>query len=234
MLDMRDVEAAITDMGYAQHRLNIETNGANWIDLHREWWRAIWVECAEFLNHYGNWEWWRLSKAPDPHQCKLELVDIWHFGLSLCIDEVSSVERAANDIVSRFPIPDVNYYSQHMPIEWVERVAIEALHRRRFNVNGFFSAWYSLGSDFDEFYKLYNAKLVLNSFRQKYGYREGKYHKNWNGKEDNYWLAVIVSELPESSSPKDDDFKEHLHQELKRCYLAAGYGATVASLQAVP
>ena len=44
------------------------------------WYRAIWVECAELLDHYG-WKWWK-HQTPDLEQVQLELVDIWHFGLS--------------------------------------------------------------------------------------------------------------------------------------------------------
>ena len=45
-----------------------------------EWYRAIWVECAELMDHYG-WKWWK-KQQPDWEQVKLELIDIWHFGLS--------------------------------------------------------------------------------------------------------------------------------------------------------
>ena len=45
--------------------------------------RAIWIECAELMDHYG-WKWWKHQDA-DLDQVKLELVDIWHFGLSALI-----------------------------------------------------------------------------------------------------------------------------------------------------
>lgn len=35
---------------------------ADWQQQNFEWYRAIWVECAELLDHYG-WKWW---KKTDP------------------------------------------------------------------------------------------------------------------------------------------------------------------------
>ncbi|MDA1075025.1 MAG: dUTP diphosphatase, partial [Proteobacteria bacterium] len=51
-----------------------------WRDQGFEYYRAIWVECAELLDHFG-WKWWK-KQATDVDQVKLEIVDIWHFGLS--------------------------------------------------------------------------------------------------------------------------------------------------------
>ena len=56
---------------------------ADWRTQDFEWYRAIWIECAELLDHYG-WKWWK-KQTPDVDQIALELVDIWHFGLSLML-----------------------------------------------------------------------------------------------------------------------------------------------------
>ena len=52
-----------------------------WRTNNYEWYRAIWVECAEMLDHHG-WKWWKHQEIDVP-QVQLELVDIFHFGLSL-------------------------------------------------------------------------------------------------------------------------------------------------------
>ena len=52
-----------------------------WQENGYEWYRAIWVECAEMLDHHG-WKWWKHQEI-DIAQVQLELVDIFHFGLSL-------------------------------------------------------------------------------------------------------------------------------------------------------
>ena len=56
----------------------------DWLDKNREWYRAVWIECAELMDHYGGWKWWKAS-SPDIEQVVLEIVDIWHFGLSMQI-----------------------------------------------------------------------------------------------------------------------------------------------------
>src|SRR5690606_27137826 len=55
----------------------------NWREQGYEWYRAIWVECAELMDHYG-WKWWK-KQTPDTEQVALELIDIWHFGLSILL-----------------------------------------------------------------------------------------------------------------------------------------------------
>ena len=52
----------------------------DWRSQGYEYYRAIWVECAELLDHFG-WKWWK-QQPTDVDQVQLEIVDIWHFGLS--------------------------------------------------------------------------------------------------------------------------------------------------------
>ncbi len=79
----------IISMLELQDKMNSKVH-ANWRDQEFEWYRAIWVECAELLDHYG-WKWWK-KQTPDVDQIALELVDIWHFGLSLMLMSGDSAE----------------------------------------------------------------------------------------------------------------------------------------------
>ena len=68
-----------------QDAMNVRVH-EQWRSQGFEWYRAIWVECAELLDHHG-WKWWK-KQSPDIEQVELELVDIWHFGMSqLLLDE---------------------------------------------------------------------------------------------------------------------------------------------------
>jgi hypothetical protein len=59
------------------------------------------------------------------------------------------------------------------------------------------------GITFDELYKLYMGKLVLNIFRQEHGYSDGTYVKFWgDGLEDNQVLEKIMSETTDVDSIK--------------------------------
>ena len=62
-----------------------------WRDNNYEWYRAIWVECAEMLDHHG-WKWWKHQEI-DVAQVQLELVDIFHFGLSLRLMAGGTIEE---------------------------------------------------------------------------------------------------------------------------------------------
>ena len=71
-------------MAELQDALNVNVH-PQWRDQGHAYYRAIWVECAELLDHYG-WKWWK-HQHTDLEQVKLEIVDIWHFGLSQLIRE---------------------------------------------------------------------------------------------------------------------------------------------------
>ena len=62
-----------------QDAMNARVN-PDWRRAGNAWYRAIWTECAEMLDHYG-WKWWK-HQQPDLEQVKLELVDIMHFAMS--------------------------------------------------------------------------------------------------------------------------------------------------------
>lgn len=70
--------------------------------------------------------------------------------------------------------------------------------------------------DFDELYRAYVAKNVLNMFRQDNGYREGRYIKTWGGREDNQVLAELMRDLDSDA----EDFREAVYAALGARYAA--------------
>ena len=85
-----------------QNAMNTKVH-TEWFNQGFEWYRAIWVECAEMLDHYG-WKWWK-KQTPDTEQVILELVDIFHFGLSLRIDGTTSYQEIAEQLTSELEQP---------------------------------------------------------------------------------------------------------------------------------
>lgn len=163
--------------------------------VHPQWrhqgypyYRAIWVECAELLDHYG-WKWWK-HQVPDLDQVKLELVDIWHFGLSELLRE-NSFDDALVDL---FSTGSRDYEPERFRLA-VEQLAQSTLQQRGFVLADFIAAMDALPMDFDELYRLYVGKNVLNHFRQDHGYKQGTYHKLWHGREDNEHLIELLSTL---------------------------------------
>ncbi|TDJ65831.1 MAG: hypothetical protein E2O35_06725, partial [Proteobacteria bacterium] len=41
-----------------QDGMNSRVDG-DWFNQERAWYRAIWIECAELMDHYGGWKWWK-------------------------------------------------------------------------------------------------------------------------------------------------------------------------------
>lgn len=182
---------------------------SDWLARDRAWYRAIWIECAELMDHYGGWKWWKHS-SPDYAQVLLEIVDIWHFGLSLRITPERDHEQAARRIVAEWEAAPTA--AEFLPE--VERLAAAALVEHRFEVGAVRNLLGLCGFDFDALYRHYVAKNVLNVFRQDYGYRSGTYLKTWHGREDN----VVLAELLETLDSAADDFRAVVYAALAANY----------------
>ncbi|MGS2716555.1 dUTP diphosphatase [Eionea flava] len=180
---------------------------SDWREQGFEWYRAIWIECAELMDHYG-WKWWK-KQSPDIEQVKLEVIDVWHFGLSMLLVKTVSAEDIAGELESALAkVGDVDFHSA------VEVFAGKTLTTQHFSVESFAGLMQATSMSFDALYTGYVGKNVLNLFRQDHGYKDGSYQKLWGGQEDNEHLVDIVQTI-DASSP---DFKEVLYRELSQRY----------------
>lgn len=185
--------------------------------VHPDWrtqgyayYRAVWVECAELLDHYG-WKWWK-HQQPDLDQVKLELVDIWHFGLS----ELLRGGRLDDNVVDQL-VKAAQDQGGEAFRDAVERLAVNTLASKDFPVADFAACMAALPMDYDELYRLYVGKNVLNHFRQDHGYKQGTYRKSWHGREDNEHLIELLAELDVGS----DEAPEKLYAGLAQRYASA-------------
>ena len=181
-----------------------------WASQGHEYYRAVWVECAELLDHFG-WKWWKKPSA-DIDQAKLEIVDIWHFGLS----ELIRANQVNRELAARLKSALSNQDQQDFRLA-VERLALASLATRQFDLDAFAAVMRSLPLGFDELYRLYIGKNVLNAFRQEHGYKEGSYRKRWQGREDNEHLMDILRELDSDAA----DFAERVSRALAERYAGA-------------
>lgn len=176
-----------------QDRLNCIVHPA-WRSAGFPWHRAIMVEAAEALEHYG-WKWWK-KQEPDLVQTKLELVDIWHFILSQYLQDYGSVNDASQRLFSHLQSMSLQYFrTQPIPTN-LEMLAVNATTHTLSLPARFTALAEQLNLSGDELHEMYIAKNVLNLFRQDHGYQEGTYRKVWNGKEDNEVLAWVMSSRP--------------------------------------
>ena len=143
---------------------------------------------------------------------RLEVIDIWHFGLSALFHSGRSVEQIASDIADEL--------GSHQPTgagvrEATEALALHSLETRGFSPTHFWDLMLASGLDFEALYTAYVGKNVLNFFRQDHGYKEGTYLKNWAGREDNEHLVELMAGLDSDS----DAFADDVYQALSGRYV---------------
>ncbi|SHE64840.1 Dimeric dUTPase, all-alpha-NTP-PPase (MazG) superfamily [Microbulbifer donghaiensis] len=190
-----------------QDEINTLVND-NWRAQNFAWYRAIWVESAELLDHYG-WKWWK-KQEPDMDQVKLELVDIWHFGLSLELQQ-GSPQQVAADMLAELGAGQRKAGDFRSNLE---AFTLNTLASKQFDLVGFAQLLADAELTFDELYQRYVGKNVLNRFRQDNGYKDGSYVKNWAGREDNEHLAEIATQLDTTAS----DYSAQIYRALQARY----------------
>ena len=198
----------IETMLQLQEAMNTKVN-PDWSTQRFEWYRAIWIECGEMLDHYG-WKWWKKQEIDLP-QVQLELVDIFHFGLSLHLNSKDkNIEELASHIASQMDVI-LDYDDFKLALE---ELAADALASKSFNLSAFATCLTLAEMTTDDLFKQYVGKNTLNFFRQDNGYQDGTYHKVWNGREDNEYLVDILASL----SPDSDDFQSQVYAGLEQHY----------------
>ena len=191
-----------------QYAMNTKVN-ANWQQQGFEFYRAIWVECAELLDHYG-WKWWK-KQSPDTEQVALELIDIWHFGLSILLQSGTKPELIIAQIQDQLRVK-TNEKDFRLDLE---KFVAATLSDRQFHIALFGRLMAGINMSFDQLYRGYVGKNVLNFFRQDNGYKDGSYRKHWHdGREDNEHLVEAVLSLDTTKI----EFKDELYIELERRY----------------
>jgi dimeric dUTPase (all-alpha-NTP-PPase superfamily) len=202
-----DMKQKILTMLELQDAMNRKVN-PDWRDAGYPWYRAIWTECAEMLDHFG-WKWWKHQK-PDMGQVQLEIIDIWHFALSDLILHNSTLEAAAEQALEGLNQPG---QASDFRVS-IEELAMAAIQTQSADIRRFASVMRAAELGFDELFKTYVGKNVLNFFRQDHGYKEGNYIKIWQEREDNEYLADILANL-DADSP---DFSEQVYKQLEQAY----------------
>ncbi len=222
----------IKEMFLLQQKLNDETNGLGWENGYTKndkiinWKRCIYMECAELIDSF-NWKHWKdIEKPVDWENAAIEVVDIWHFIMSLILEDGKinrgkGIERLVRDVTDvqgfkRFTKEpyNVDNISSMEIINDIEKI----IHMTTgFNVDiydsllkNYFTVALKCGVNLNILYKYYIAKNVLNKFRQNHGYKEGNYKKVWNGKEDN----IVMLEILDAKFVKADD----LYVQLQKAY----------------
>ncbi len=216
-----------------QNQLNDATNGEDWpqgITKNGKtinWNRCIYMECAEMVDSFSWKHWKSINQEPDWDNLQIEVVDVWHFILSLAIEDYSKnlkggIEDLALNIsqldsFSKIDLQNSNFASQDEVIVKVESIILLSLQKENLDlealINDFFDLVIMSGLDLETLYRLYVGKNILNQFRQDNGYKDGSYIKVWAGEEDN----VVMKRIWENDSSIKPDL---LYRELTKLYLS--------------
>jgi len=214
-----------------QNQLNDATNGEDWTkgitknDKVINWRRCIYMECAEMVDSFSWKHWKSIDKEPDWDNHQIEVVDVWHFIMSLAIENYAQTLRGGvEDLAvmiselnsfSKINVKKEYFATQDEVIAKVEELIRLSISDKDLNLERLISDFFDLviisGLDLDTLYRLYVGKNILNQFRQDNGYKDSSYIKIWNGEEDNVVMKRIWEE--------NGDIKpDGLYKELTKAY----------------
>ncbi|HEY9202883.1 MAG TPA: dUTP diphosphatase [Sulfurimonas sp.] len=216
-----------------QASLNEATNGDKWTEGITKngkvinWRRCIYMECAEMIDSFSWKHWKNIDQEADWDNLQVEVVDVWHFVMSLAIENYSQtlrgqVEDLAINIsesksFKKIDTKEALFASQDETIQKIESIMIDTLSRGPLDLEKLIADFFDLvvmsGLNLESLYNLYVGKNILNQFRQDNGYKDGSYIKVWAGEEDNVIMKRI---LEQNSDIKPDE----LYKELTKLYLA--------------
>ena len=202
---------AVRNMLEMQSKMNARVH-EHWIDQNFAWYRAVWIECGELMDHVG-YKWWK-KQDPDMDQVQLEVIDIWHFGMSALFKTEPDLEALAASISADLQLDQAVDADIH---EATEALAQHALQTKSFSVPHFTVLMKACGLSPEALYRQYVGKNVLNFFRQDNGYKSGTYIKLWAGREDNEHLVEILETLDASAT----DYPRAVYEALSDRYQTA-------------
>ena len=149
--------------------------------------------------------------SSDLDQVRLEIVDIWHFGMSALFTPALTIEQLAEAMDAEIAVWEGSGLDV---LAATEKLALACLETRSFSVSCFLDLMAAADLDFTELFRAYVGKNVLNFFRQDHGYKEGHYVKTWSGREDNEHLTEILESLDSDSA----DFADNVYEALAERY----------------
>ncbi len=197
-----------------QNTMN-ETVNPEWLTAKYDWMLAASMEAAEAIEHHG-WKWWK-KQEPNMPQVRMELVDIWHFGLSHMIVSAGDISGAIVDhIALTIKASELTRNPEHTEDVLLEllKYLMQSTASNSFPVGCFVMCCQEAGLTMDELFKQYMSKNVLNIFRQLNGYKEGTYVKMWANEEDNEHLVRIMDSL----DANDPMFMDMVMEQLDTTY----------------
>jgi hypothetical protein len=131
------------------------------------------------------------------NQVRMGLVDIWRFALSHFIETTPEpIEQSAFKLrsgIELYPFvisPD----REQINLIPIYKQLIAGLSEGVFSLSTFAMLLSYSDMTWDDLYRLYMAKNILNDFQRKHEYKEGTYQKIWDGREDSEHLTELLGQ----------------------------------------
>ena len=180
-----------------------------------DWQSAILVETGELLESFG-YKWWKKQIA-DIDNVKVELIDILHFLLSnllyISLDEYLKRKIENCIFYAYMEFCEEGFNDTYLDIRndfQFKKILLKLIHSNEDTEDMLFQFFLLaklfkyVGMNFDEVYRAYFIKNILNEFRQKNGCKNGTYKKIWKvdiGEgvkeyEDNAVVYHIAKQIP--------------------------------------
>lgn len=211
-----------------QHQFNKQV-AEDYLDKEFNWNSAIIAESGELLESLG-YKWWK-RQEPDMENVKVEAIDLLHFIISKSLQSFYN-KQSKKDVFLEKTIDDFHFCFQN-DFNFIYKIKayivsfllgkydIENLISRLVKVRTSVGRFQILKIIFDKLemtnedvYIAYITKNCLNKFRQDFGYKDGTYIKEWQGREDN----IVAFELANKIGATENLFKE-LYDDLKKIYV---------------
>ncbi len=231
----KDNQQMLKSMFEMQQKLNDDTNGINWENGYNKygkiisWKRCIYMECCELIDSFSWKHWKNINAKPNWQNIQIEVIDIWHFIMSLAIEyyhnnKIGNIDDIVSYILDNKSFKTFCKEPKHIDdteqmeiINQVERIIhiTSGVYKNPFEmiISEFFTIAYDCGLNIESLYTVYIGKNVLNIFRQDHGYKEGTYKKVWKDVEDNVIMNKIIDK---NSSISPEELYKQLEEEYKK------------------
>lgn len=212
---MSDLNKSVEQSIRLQDAANKVMAGEAWTSKGIDWVTCSLVEIGEAFGWLA-YKHWKKGVEPNFHQAFIEIVDSYHFMLSLAIEMGVSAEDLSSHAAQYAQINNrlVDEFHAEQDIEKkkalgkfaLKELAAHCLDTQRtpkeilYVVSAHLRAAASIGFGEGEFFAGYIPKNTLNLFRQKNGDRQGTYPRMWSFEgatvEDNQVVEFLVKKEP--------------------------------------
>ena len=215
-------------MLHVQSELNHKSYDSAWLDKCEsgefDYAMAAVQELSEFIESQAAYKWW--GGKLDIKNCRTELVDAFHFIMSLDIAAAHFQDQSLEDVARAYAAMALSVDKEEeqeltpRDVKDLAKSCMIQLLTDTLDIADFINLC-AKGADMsvDLLFARYIGKATLNKFRAANGYKEGKYKKIWwANQEDNFYLADYVDNHFNAycKAPDATEIEHWIHQTHSR------------------